>query len=173
MANSGGVATFRFGIHWTISLWCAFVAAALLLWGWDLARRWGEYLAWGSAYELVVLLPVHAIAVAFILWHEVMWARRGRVVLDDEAMTLTDWRGRRRGIPWASVRSLTDVRLSWWIRFRTDGGPRLMHASVRDRTRLVREIVSRAGLQTRQRNWLGAYYARPSSPSPPSKTPNT
>ena len=85
----------------------------------------------------------------YLLIRTLLATRRCTVVTAPEGVVVTDWRGRRKQIPWDRVTGVTLKRwaglpVTWILRTR-DGDVRLEY-SIINRSALLQEIVERANL---------------------------
>lgn len=89
---------------------------------------------WTTSGDLWVTATAGVAIIAlslFLVAHGVGVARNARVVLDDEGMTLRNWRGRERRVLWADVAEVQGSRQACWmaIKARTASGVRRVRLS--------------------------------------------
>ena len=91
--------------------------------------------------------------------------RRGRVSLRASGIEIVDWRGRARAIGWGEIEQIRVI--TWGGLWRppkasitTKRGTWSIPPYVRERDRLLADMVGRSGLREKQRNWLRRRYAR-------------
>jgi len=94
-------------------------------------------------------------------------ARRARVSLTSVGIEIADWRGRVRTVRWDRIVAIQLLRCGGLCRppkasISSDSGTWSIPAYLRDRHRLLAEVVRRSGLQRKECNWLGSRYARSS-----------
>lgn len=94
-----------------------------------------------------------------------LWARRGKVWLRPSGIEIVDWRGRAHAIPWGEIVAIRVITCGGlWrpptVSITTPRGSWFIPPYVRERPRLIAEVIRRSGLQEQQRNWFSTRYAR-------------
>jgi hypothetical protein len=152
---------FRYRVTWGLYVACAAVIAA---------HAAGVLPLWRHITHAHRLLDGigFALALAGYLTYDLVRARRGGVCADDRGVTLLDWRGRARTLPWKEISECHwhTGPLGWWFRFPVEvrGGQSAalqVLKRVADEPALVQTVAERAGLTHRQRKWWGTLYTRP------------
>ncbi len=172
-----------------ISLWayvvllCVSGGAGFAAWLW-LSKGWKIYQWSGSALsasELCnlrwviiflilggVLFVACALQYAFATVRLLLYARRGAIVLDAHGIKITNWRGQQKDISWARIQQVRVVTCGGLfesqppISVKADRHTVNIPASIptEARTRLLEEIISRAGLRESHHSWFASTYKR-------------
>jgi hypothetical protein len=116
----------------------------------------------GMALLVVGLGLVTILGVYYLPIRLMAQAKRGSIVLDDQAISLTD-RGRRERIPWSSVRRVRVIRYGGLatparVVIEADDCTADISPWVCDRHRVLNEVVSRASLKKGHVSWLETRY---------------
>lgn len=122
----------------------------------------------GELRSMIYLVGFLIGLVLFLAWLPLQLfiaARRVSVLIDDQQITLVDWRRRQERIPWKDI---TEIRVRRYGGLHTtpsitvNAGVRrvTIHPFLRDRRVLLEELLARAGLPRTSSNWIGTRYTR-------------
>ncbi len=118
---------------------------------WHTARSW-------AVFFLAICIVTAALHI-YVAARITLFARRGAVVFDATGIEILDWRGRAKRLGWEDVRQIDIISCGGLchppkVRIKTSQESIGLPLYLRDRTRLISEMISRRGLQRDQNDWL-------------------
>ena len=132
----------------------------------DARHEWLMALQLGLA---AAVLTVYAVLFAYQALREALEAKRAWVRLGSGRLVMADWRGREKAL---DLNEISKVRVSTYgglcrtrpiISLTTARGPVTLSPWIEERSALVEQVVSQAGLKPAAENWLRTIYARQGS----------